>query len=280
MSTSSARFDGCDTIIFPFAPVDTAPERILSQVESLHHRRRSSLMAVHAGGLFPVRVSCLRATVPSLGIASTSSGRSRRSDRLTFPAFGFPAASLGLVWGLAPAPSHLRRLAGPHHGRNVAINDVVLLIGGACVLVMWGRRTGGPLIATFGLPFGTRGAELADKFSERFTYDGCGALPGGLGTLAGGWGRDIGCEPCPLVQLLVRRRGDSYLWGLVRRRRWGRGRRRRGSACVLHRGWLRPFVVFVPVVRTAPLVPLVLLLEYSTFGFRWLLFCAALTKLT
>jgi hypothetical protein len=156
-------------------------------------------------------LSCPRAALPSLSLSSTSSGTSWRSDRLTFPAFGFPAAWLDLVRGLASAPSHSRRLTGPHHGRNVAVNDVVLLIGGTSVLLMRRRRARGPLIATFVLSFGTRGSELADKFSERFAYDRCGALSGGLGTLAVGRGRDVCCEPRPLVQLLVWRRAASCL---------------------------------------------------------------------
>lgn len=151
-----ARLDGCDAVILPFAPIDTAPERILSQVEPLHHWRRSCPMVVHATGLLAVRLfPWLRTTLSSLSLASPSSDRSWRSDRLTFPAFGFPSARLGLGWGLAPAASHSRRLVGPHHGRNVAINDVILLIGGAAVLVRR-RRSRQSLSATFVLPFGTR----------------------------------------------------------------------------------------------------------------------------
>jgi hypothetical protein len=152
-----ARFNGCDAVILPFAPVDTAPERILSQVEPLHHWRRSCTMVVHDTGLFAVcLLPCLRGTLSSLSLASTCSDRSWRSDRLAFPAFGFPSAPLGLGRGLAPAASHSRRLVRPHHGRNVAVNDVILLIGGAGVLVVRRRRPRQSLTATFVLPIGTR----------------------------------------------------------------------------------------------------------------------------
>ena len=254
----SARFDRCDAVIFPFAPVDTAPERILSQVESLHHRRCSSPMVVHAVGLFAAcLVHCLGGAFPSLSLASTSSGGSWRSDRLTFPAFGFPSAPLGLGWWLAPAASHSRRFVGPHHGRNVAVNDVILLIGGACVLVMRRRRPRRSLIATFVLPLRTRWSEFVNKFSEGFAYYRRGALTRGLRTLAVRWGRDIGCKPRSLIQLFVRRRAVSCAWRFVQRGQ-GWGRRRRGPVCMLIPGRLHSLVVFIPRIR------LVLLLEHPT----------------
>lgn len=261
---SSVRLDGRDTIVLLLAPIDTTPERILSQVKPLYHRRCTSPMVVHADGLFVILLSTrLRATLSRVTPASTNSGKSSRSNWLTFPAFGCLAASLGLVWGLAPAPSHSRRLAGPHHGRNVAINDVVLLIGGASVRVMRGRRPRLPLIATFVLPLGTRGSELVDKFSERFANDRCGALSWRLRALAGRRWRDVGCEPRPLIQLLVRRRGVSCPWGMIQSRGWGR--RRRCSVSIhlgrrVVRGWLRSFVVLATAVGAVPLEPVSMLL--------------------